>query len=779
MLKADPRPNENKTMKIFYQSPAKEYLDGLPIGTGRLAAMVLGTTKRDRLALNHEWLWRGVNRDRDTEDRSAALPEVRRLLFAGDYAKGSRAANDAFSGDGGTSGRKVRVDSYQPLGDLHLEFNHRAASEYRRELDLKTGMATVAYSTIWDDNAGAALSFKREYLAHLPDDRILVRVTCDGRAFDGAAWLDRIIDPGCTLAFQTTENGLLMDGAFDGGVGFRVSAGFWTDGRAAVAADGRKLIFTGAREVVFSVNAGVSAFGRQASEEGALPQFPSRPDWDSLLRSHAAARASALGEMKLELPPDAADSLPTDERLRRARAGASDPGLALLYFEFARHLLVASSATASLPANLQGKWNEDVSAPWESDYHHDINLQMNYWIAEPAGLQKHAELLFQHIERLVPHAKKVARDLYGCRGVCFPLQTDAWGIATPESYGWDVWIGAASWLAQHLWWHYEFGGNAGFLKNRAYPFFKEVAAFYEDYLVEDAHGFLQIAPSQSPENRFIGGGDLPVSIGVSSTMDVLLARDALRYAASSAKILGVDPAAQERWAALSAKLPALKVGKHGQLQEWNEDFDEVEPEHRHFSHLIGVHPGDQIDPGLTPELWKAAEVGFDRRMAAGGGGTGWSRAWAACFSARFGRAAEAWEHLSRLILDSSTDTLLDLCSPGVFEIDGNFGGAAAVVEMLLQSYHGELHFLPALPDAWPEGKFTGMRARGGRTVDLEWSQGRLLRAQIHAAHAGPCVISHATGEWVVSNASGDPVPFVREAHRISFEMRAGETYIIE
>ena len=449
-------------MNIFYKSQAKDYLDGLPIGTGRLAAMVLGTTKRDRLALNHECLWRGLNRDRDTTDRTATLPEVRRLLFSGDYANGSRAANDAFSGAGGISGRKCRVDSYQPLGDLYMEFNHRPVSEYRRELNLETGMATVAYTTIWDDDAGATLSFKREYLAHILDDRILIRVTCDGHRFDGAAWLDRILDPGCTLDFQTTQNGLEMDGVFQGGVDFRVTVGFWTDGRSEVASDGRQVIILGAKEIIFSINAGVSAFGRQAAEEGAIPEVRNRPDWDSILRTNAAARSLERGKMRLELPSSEMDSMPTDERLRLARAGTADPGLAQLYFEFARHLMIASSATAALPANLQGKWNEEISPPWESDYHHDINLQMNYWMTEPVGLDKHVELLFQHIERLSPHARKVAHDLYGCRGVYFPLQTDAWGRATPESYGWDVWIGAAAWLAQHMWWHYEFGGDTDF-----------------------------------------------------------------------------------------------------------------------------------------------------------------------------------------------------------------------------------------------------------------------------------------------------------------------------
>ena len=649
--------------------------------------------------------------------------------------------------------------------------------DYRRELDLDTASATVSYLI-------AGRPFTRQYVAHLVEDLILVRVTHDGLPFDCVAWLDRTYDADCELSFDTDAAGidgarLTMAGRIRAGVDFRVRSDVWCRGGRLRVVDGRKLLCEGATEAVFAVDIGVSAFGRTAAEEcGARrlqePAAWNADAWDDLFRAHVREHGRHYGSMQLDLAlEDHASDLPTDERIRRVR-GQPDPGLPLLYFHYGRYLLCASSANAALPANLQGKWNEELQPPWNSDYHHDVNLQMNYWAAEPAGMQRYVEALLQHIERLVPHARKAARDLYGCRGVWYPIQTDAWGRSTPESYGWAVWIGAAPWLAQHLWWHYEYGRDTEFLRTRAYPFFKEVAAFYEDYLVEDDAGVLQIVPSQSPENRFVGDGGPPVSICVSATMDVILARAAFDYALRSAEILDLDPELRRRWRDLAGRLPELQIGRHGQLQEWNEDFDEVEPSHRHVSHLIGLYPGDLLDPERTPDLWRAAAVSLERRLAAGGGHTGWSRAWTACLFARLGRAEDAWEHLNHLITDFATDSLLDLHPPRIFQIDGNLGGAAAVVEMLLQSYRGELHLLPALPAAWPEGSASGLRARGGVTVAIAWRDGKLVEATLEGQCAAPCTVLHAPEHWEVVDAAGREVPVTRNGHRITFALAPGE-----
>lgn len=756
--------------KLWYTTPARDWLEGLPIGTGRLAAMVMGSAKRERIALNHEWLRTGTNRFRDTQKRSHLLSHVRKLLLAGRYEEGTQAGNDAFAGKGGISGEPNRVDPYQPAGDLYFELNHGVMHDYKRTLNLKTASVGVNY-------AADGKQFHRQYIAHLKEDLILVRITAEGKPFDCAIWLDRLYDPECELQFSTTTNLLEMDGSIENGIDFRVESQVWNQGGETSVIQDRKLVLADTREVLIAINIGTSANNTTPEKECEKNRL-STQDWQQLFDTHIREHSRHYGGLELTLPFDEPD-IPTDERMRTLRNGKSDPGLTLLYFNYGRYLLCASSANAQLPPNLQGKWNEDLHPPWECDYHHDVNLQMNYWCAEPGQLQAYTDALFTYLENFVPHAKKAARDLYGCKGIVLPIQTDQWGRATPEAYGWAVWIGAAAWLAQHFWWHFEYGQDKEFLRARAYPFIKEVATFYETYLIEDEHGVLQIVPSQSPENRFPASGDkFPVSLCVSATMDIQLAHDALSHAVKASEILNVDADKRQTWQNMLERLPEMKIGSQGQLLEWNQEFEEVEPGHRHISHLFGLFPGDQITPERTPELFQAAIKSLKRRMANSGGHTGWSRAWVACCFARIGDGDRALEHLSHLITDFATDTLLDLHPPKIFQIDGNFGGTAAVLEMLLQSYHEELHFLPALPSAWPKGKVDGLRARGGYSVNIEWQDHRLTKAEITPLKDRQCMAKTSQQSFVVKDSSGNSVPITREENRIVFNVKSGQLYTL-
>ena len=755
---------------LWYKRPASDWLEGLPIGTGRLAAMVMGSVKRERVALNHEWLWKGVQRFRENKKSAHCLADVRKLLLNGDYAEGTRAGSKAFGNSTGLNDTCVRVDPYQPAGDLYMEFNHGGIHDYRRELNLDEACVTVTYQA-------DGQRFIRQYIGDLVEDMIIIRLAAEGKSFDVALWLDRNFDTDCSLKHKVTANSLTMDGCIRNGVEFSVVSRVWFKGGEMQIVDGRRLIITGTQEVLIALDIGTSAKGGDPTRECTLDKLCD-PDWDTLFRSHVKEHARHYGGVSLSLPLSEPD-MPTDERMRVLREGGNDPALVLLYFNFGRYLLCASSANAELPANLQGKWNEDLNPAWQSDYHHDINLQMNYWLAEPGGMQQYAEALLRHIERFIVHGRQAAKELYGCRGVYYPLQTDPWGRATPESYGWAVWIGAAAWLAQHMWWHYEYGQDEAFLRSRCYPFLKDVAAFYEDYLIEDEHGTLQIVPSQSPENRFLGGAEeMPVTLCVSATMDVELAWDTLTHIIKASEILDVDSEERERWRDMLNRLPKLKIGSRGQLLEWNEEFEEIEPGHRHLSHLFGLFPGEQITPNGTPELFHAAMRSLELRLAQSGAHTGWSRAWTACCFARAGQGDIAFMHLQHLITDFATDTLLDLHPPRIFEIDGNLGGTAAILEMLLQSYHERLHLLPALPSAWSTGSVRGLRARGGFTVNIAWKAGKLIKSEITALRDRTCMVVSEKTALAVRNEFGDSVSTRYEDNCLFFDVKAGEKYIL-
>jgi alpha-L-fucosidase 2 len=757
-----------KKNRLWYRTFSEEYMSGLPIGTGRLAAMVLGLPEKERIALNHEWLWRGKNRGREPQKSAHLLGEVRNLILSGKYEEGTIKGNEAFGGLGGRSGKPNTVDPFQPAGDLFVSTGHSFVTDYTRELDLDDALVTVKYK--FD-----AAVFKREYIAHIGYDLIIGRFTSE-KPFSPEFRLSRNEqDKECFLRYDGNQDSIVMDGQFEGGIGFRNEMRIISCNGVSTFSGGA-LKISDATEIIFAVNIGTSAKSFAPADEISSYPWPDK-NWKTILRTHKTAYKKFYASLSfdIDLP---GNNKPVDERLNAMKNGASDPGIAELYFKYGRYLLIASTANGELPPNLQGKWNEDLRPPWESDYHHDINLQMNFWPAEPGALQYTTEALFKYLERFVPHARKAAKDMYGCDGICLPLQTDLWSRSTSESFGWSVWVGAAPWLAQHFWWHYEFEQDKEFLRKRAYPFFKEVAAFFESYLIEDGNGILQIVPSQSPENRFVGGGEFASTLCVSATMDVILVKNAFEYALNSAKILNTDHEKQKTWETMINKLPTLKIGKHGQLLEWNEEFEEAEPGHRHLSHLIGVYPGDNLDPQTSPELWKAALVSLERRLAAGGGHTGWSRSWVACLFARIGKQAEAWDHLNHLIADFATVSLLDLHPPRIFQIDGNFGGTAAVLEMLMQSYHGEIHLLPSLPTAWPKGSVKGLRARGAFSVDIEWADGKLEKAVIHSLKGNLCKIKNASGDLTVKDESGNPVPLEISGNCISFPTVSCGTYVI-
>ena len=727
--------------KLWYKEPPNFWDEGLPIGNGRLAAMVWGDEEKDVLTLNNEWLWRGVNRNRDNEYCADMLQEIRNLLKKKDYFKATALANAFMGGKGGVSGITGRVDAYQPAGELEFKIN--SLKKYKcRSLDVIHGIAECDRST--DDG-----EVHSSFMAHLGYNNIICHWS---GVFSGELRYSRAEDKGANGKLYVEKDKIEFECKFDGGIEFKTCVRIKTDGITEV--DGTGLIIRNATELTAYVNIATEVKG--IDEELKMYPAPHEVSFEEIVSSQEKLFSDMMSNFDLQIEAEES-CLSTSERIQAVKNGENDILLPLLYFNYSRYLLISCSACGDLPANLQGKWNNLICPPWECDYHFDINLQMNYWAAEELNLSNCVEALLKYAESFMEHGRKAARDLYGCRGIYLPIQTDAWGRSTPESYGWAAWIGAAPWIAQHFWKHYLYTGNIEFLKDRAYPFFKEVALFYEDYLVEDDNGVMQIMPSQSPENRFEGTGCFPVSIGISSAMDVQLAYDAFGYAIKSAEILGIDRKCAAKWSRLQGKLPEFKIGNDGRLLEWDEEKVEIEPGHRHISHLYGLYPGDIFNEYSRTNQYKAAIKSFNCRMAQGGGHTGWSRAWSACICAKIGDKDSFWLHINEMIREFATVSLLDLHPPRIFQIDGNLGASAAIVESISQYWGGKLHLLRALPKAWNTGKIKGYRVPGGHSVNFVWIDGKAEQIEITIGFENHLIVSYNGKDYLASGTPGEKV----------------------